>query len=97
MKSRSTPPEAVAPELDELPDEGESPQPALERERRRLFWKAALLLVLWPALGVALMAWGFQMDDQQLGSTLFNAGVIGANLGIAGTLVWAYIRWVERD
>jgi hypothetical protein len=95
MKSRSTRSDTAA--LQEDDTSATDPEAEVARERRRLYWKAALLLVLWPAVGVALMAWGFQMDDQQLGRTIFNAGVIGANVGIAGTLIWAYVRWTERD
>jgi hypothetical protein len=66
-----------------------------DRRRVRLYWQSALLLVAWPAIGVGVMAWGFQMDDPSTGQAIFFAGAALADAGILGTLVWAYRRFGE--
>ena len=67
-----------------------------ERRQRGIYRRSLLLFVLWPAIAVGVMAWGFQMSDETWGQTIFYAGALIGNLGVAGTLVWAYRNWGGR-
>lgn len=77
-----TDPESVRRRLSEIGEE--------EQRHGRAYRKAVLLLILWPVLGLPLMAWGFQMNDPVWGSTVFYGGAALANIGIVATLAWAY-------
>ena len=63
-----------------------------ERRERRLFWRTALLLVLWPAAGLAGMAWGFQMNHEAIGQGVFLGSAAVADVGILVTLYLAHRR-----
>ena len=59
----------------------------VERRERGNLRRALLHLVLWPALGIAGMAWGFGMSDGLWGPTIFYASAALGNAGILITLV----------
>ena len=77
-------PESIDRRLEEIAD--------LERRDRRALVRTVLLLLFWPALGLAGMAWGFQMNDALWGQTIFLASAAIGNAGILITLVMAYRR-----
>ena len=83
-----TDPESVDRRLREVAEE--------ERRQGGVVRRAILWLAVWIATGIGLMAWGFQMDDQLWGPTIFLAGAALGNAGIVGTLVWAYRRREEE-
>jgi hypothetical protein len=97
MKSRSKASERPLSPEESGPSESADTGDDDSGRHRRLYRRTLLLLVLWPLVGLAVMAWGFQMDHQERGRTIFFAGVAIANLGIAGTLIWAYVNWEEKE
>lgn len=64
---------------------------AEEASRRRSpLWWSVWGIVASVAVSLAIMSWGFSMDDVDLGPTIFFSGVLVGNLGIVVTLLCAY-------
>ena len=81
---RSPDPESIRRRLDEIE--------AVEASRRHvLLWSVGGMLAS-IAISLLLMAWGFSMDDPEIGPMIFFGGALLGNLGILATLLWAYRR-----
>ena len=80
-------PESIRRRLAELAVAAEE-----ERQDRRAFVRAIVLLIFWPVVALLGMAWGFQMDDSTVGPAVFYLFVAVGDLGILGTLVAMYLR-----
>jgi hypothetical protein len=62
------------------------------RQRRSLYWQTLALCVLFLFLGLVLCGWGMHTTDRSWGLLAVNGGVLLADAGILGTLLWAYQR-----
>jgi uncharacterized membrane protein len=82
-----TEPESIRRRLAEIAEREEE-----EREDRRASLRTLALLVLWPAVALAGMGWGFQMNDPVIGQTVFYLSLAVGDLGILGTLVAAWFK-----
>lgn len=82
-----TDPESIRRRLAELAVAAEE-----ERQDRKAFVRTIALLVLWPVVAIAGMAWGFQMNDPTVGQAVFYLFVAVGDLGILGTLLSAHFR-----
>lgn len=66
---------------------------------RDAFWahvRTAFTCVAWSAGGLVIMAWGFHVNDPELGGIALRAGVVVGYAGILFTLVRAYAKARER-
>ena len=73
---------------------------AQEREASRIVRRAYVLVIavcfFWMASGLVLMWWAFHTGDEKLGRIAFLGGILVTDVGVLGTLVYAYNR-AERD
>lgn len=69
---------------------------AAERQRRRAFVVTILLCILWPALGLACIAWGLHTPHPEYGPLAFQVGGLVAYGGVFVTVVCAYLRAEHR-
>lgn len=77
-------PENIRRRLDEIE--------ADERYRRRVYWRAIVVLLGLTLFGLACMAAGLMSTSPVWGPTVFWLGVLAADIGFALTLAWAYLR-----
>ena len=66
------------------------------RDRRRDFFKSALLCVVSTALGMFIMFWAFWVDDRQIGMAFLYGGMAVGYAGIAYAILSLYKRGEER-
>jgi cation transporter-like permease len=73
---------------------------AQEREASRIVRRTYFLVIavcfFWMAAGLVLMWWAFHTGDEHLGRIAFLSGILVTDVGVLGTLVYAYNR-AERD
>jgi hypothetical protein len=73
---------------------------AHEREASRIVRRAYFLVIavcfLWMAIGLVLMWWAFHTGDENSGRLAFLTGILVTDVGVLGTLVYAYNR-AERE
>ena len=73
---------------------------AQEREAARTVRRAYVLViaacVFWMTLGLVMMWWAFHTGDESVGRIAFLCAILVADVGILGTLVYAYNR-AERE
>ena len=65
---------------------------AYHRRARWAFARTMALIVVWTAVAILGMAWGFQMDDPKRGPEMLYLSALVGDIGIVGTLVAAYLR-----
>ena len=61
-----------------------------EAARRPVLLRSICGILASVAVSLLIMAWGFSMDDDHLGPTIFFGGALVGNLGVLMTLLWAY-------
>ncbi|HEX4934147.1 MAG TPA: hypothetical protein VFV33_13250 [Gemmatimonadaceae bacterium] len=82
------------------PEERAAELAATEREvRRQIRWvyaRAAVLCLLWMAIGLALVGWAVSTTDESSGLVAFWGGLFVGNVGILGTLFVTFNRAVAE-
>lgn len=68
----------------------------VQREIRWVYARAAVLCLLWMAVGLALVAWAVHTTNEQNGLLAFWGGLFIGNAGILITLVVTYHRAMEE-
>ncbi len=61
-----------------------------ERDRRRLWLRTGILCVIWPLLGMFLVAWAFHTTNRLQGEVAFWAGL---GIGDGATLFTVVAAW----
>ena len=73
---------------------------AIEREAasaiRKVYVVVILICFFWMAVGLVLLGWAFHTTDERLGHIAFYAGILVTDVGVLGTLIYAYNR-AERE
>ena len=66
------------------------------RDAFRANVQAALMCVVWSAVGLVIMGWGLHTTDPELGQVAWKGGVIVGYTGILLTVVRWYLKARER-
>ena len=80
--------------LERIGQERLAAQLAADRDRRRVWLRTAILCVVWPLLGLSLLAWSFHTTDLLYGQVAFWAGL---GIGDGGTLLTLIQAWLEAE
>jgi len=80
--------------LEQIAEERLAAQLAADRERRRLWLRTAILCVVWPLLGLSLLAWSLHTTNLLQGQVAFWAGL---GIGDGGTLLTLVQAWLESE
>ncbi len=80
--------------LEQIGRERLAAQVAADRERRRLWLRTAILCVVWPLLGLWLLAWSLHTTNLMYGQVAFWAGL---GIGDGGTLFTLIHAWLESE
>ncbi len=83
-------------ELDRIGAERLAAQLEADRHRRRLWLKTAVLCVLWPLVGLSLIAWSFHTTDSFYGQIAFWAGLAVGDGATLATIVLAWARAARK-
>lgn len=80
--------------LERIGEERLAAQLQADRDRRRLWLQTAALCVVWPLLGLSLVAWSLHTTDLLYGQVAFWAGL---GVGDGGTLITLVLAWLKAD
>jgi hypothetical protein len=80
--------------LEQVGEERLAAQRQAERERRRLWLRTGILCLLWPLLGLSLVAWSFHTTDAFHSEVVFWAGL---GIGDGGTLFTLVSAWRKAE
>jgi hypothetical protein len=92
----------TAPTRSPIPTREERAARLLAQERdasrivRRTYFLVIAVCFLWMAIGLVLMWWAFHTGDERSGRLAFLGGILVTDVGVLGTLVYAYNR-AERE
>ncbi len=78
--------------LDRIGEERLAAQREADRNRRRLWLRTAVLCVVWPLVGLTLVAWSFHTTSSLQGQIAFWAGLA---IGDGATLLTIVLAWAR--